>query len=50
MSSVSLTTDGYVPEDGSGCNVGIQHLPDLESVCVATGKLKVQDLGFVVLL
>ena len=38
VSSVSLTTDGYVPEDGSGCIVGIQHLPDLESVCVATGK------------
>ena len=30
--------EGYLPEDGSGIVIGIQHLPDLESVCVATGK------------
>lgn len=38
VSSVSLVSDGYLPADGSGCVIGIQHLPDLESVCVATGK------------
>ncbi|KAJ7339624.1 hypothetical protein OS493_006029 [Desmophyllum pertusum] len=38
VSSVSLVSDGYLHEDGSGCVIGIQHLPDLESVCVATGK------------
>ena len=38
VSSVSLVTDGYLPEDGMGRVTGIQHLPDLESVCVATGK------------
>lgn len=31
-------TDGYLPDDGTGRVIGIQHLPDLESVCVATGK------------
>lgn len=38
VSSVSLVTDGYLPDDGTGRVTGIQHLPDLESVCVATGK------------
>lgn len=38
VSSVSLVSDGYLPEDGSGCVIGMQHLPDLESVCVATAK------------
>lgn len=38
VSSVSLATNGYLPEDGTGRVTGIQHLPDLESVCVATGK------------
>ena len=38
MSSVSLVTNGYLPEDGTGRVTGIQHLPDLESVCVATSK------------
>lgn len=38
VSSVSLVTNGYLPEDGTGRVTGIQHLPDLESVCVATGK------------
>ncbi|XP_029459838.1 elongator complex protein 1 isoform X2 [Rhinatrema bivittatum] len=35
-SEVSLTAEGFLPEDGSGCIVGIQDLPDQESVCVAT--------------
>lgn len=25
-----------MPEDGSGCIVGIEYLPELECVCVAT--------------
>ncbi|RMC22440.1 hypothetical protein DUI87_00754 [Hirundo rustica rustica] len=33
---VSLTVDGFLPEDGSGCIVGIEDLPEQESVCVAT--------------
>lgn len=33
---VSLTVDEFLPEDGSGCIVGIEDLPELESVCVAT--------------
>uniref|UniRef100_A0AAY5KFE2 Elongator complex protein 1 n=1 Tax=Esox lucius TaxID=8010 RepID=A0AAY5KFE2_ESOLU len=36
VNEVSLTADGYLPEDGSGTVVGIQDLPDQESVCVAT--------------
>uniref|UniRef100_A0A8C5X3B6 Elongator complex protein 1 n=1 Tax=Malurus cyaneus samueli TaxID=2593467 RepID=A0A8C5X3B6_9PASS len=33
---VSLTADGFLPEDGSGCIVGVEDLPEQESVCVAT--------------
>lgn len=33
---MSLTADGYLAEDGSCAVVGIQDLPDQESVCVAT--------------
>ncbi|XP_066469477.1 elongator complex protein 1 [Tiliqua scincoides] len=33
---VSLTAEGFLPEDGSGCIVGIEDFPDQESVCVAT--------------
>ncbi|NXX94785.1 ELP1 protein, partial [Centropus bengalensis] len=33
---VSLTAEGFMPEDGSGCIVGIEDLPEQESVCVAT--------------
>ncbi|XP_068032591.1 elongator complex protein 1 [Anomalospiza imberbis] len=33
---VSLTVNGFLPEDGSGCIVGIEDLPEQESVCVAT--------------
>ncbi|NXY11277.1 ELP1 protein, partial [Pteruthius melanotis] len=33
---VSLTLDGFLPEDGSGCIVGVEDLPEQESVCVAT--------------
>uniref|UniRef100_A0A673WLU6 Elongator complex protein 1 n=1 Tax=Salmo trutta TaxID=8032 RepID=A0A673WLU6_SALTR len=36
MNEVSLTAERYLPEDGSGTVVGIQDLPDQESVCVAT--------------
>ncbi|XP_061492160.1 elongator complex protein 1 isoform X2 [Rhineura floridana] len=35
-SEVSLIAEGFLPEDGSGCIVGIQDLPDQEVVCVAT--------------
>ncbi|KAM4706912.1 elongator complex protein 1 [Discoglossus pictus] len=33
---MSLAIEGFLPEDGSGHIVGIQDLPDQESVCVAT--------------
>ncbi|KAM8939082.1 elongator complex protein 1 [Pelodytes ibericus] len=33
---VSLTAEGFLPEDGSGHVVGIQDVPDQESVCIAT--------------
>ncbi|NWZ93764.1 ELP1 protein, partial [Nesospiza acunhae] len=33
---VSLTVDGFLPEDGSGCIVGVEDLPEQECVCVAT--------------
>uniref|UniRef100_A0A8C9ELD2 Elongator complex protein 1 n=1 Tax=Pavo cristatus TaxID=9049 RepID=A0A8C9ELD2_PAVCR len=33
---VSLTAEGFMPEDGSGCIIGIEYLPELECVCVAT--------------
>ncbi|XP_053858912.1 elongator complex protein 1 isoform X2 [Vidua macroura] len=33
---VSLTVNGFLPEDGSGCIVGVEDLPEQESVCVAT--------------
>ncbi|XP_073202116.1 elongator complex protein 1 isoform X4 [Lepidochelys kempii] len=33
---ISLTVDGFLPEDGSGHIVGIEDLPDQECVCVAT--------------
>ncbi|NWY42619.1 ELP1 protein, partial [Sylvia atricapilla] len=33
---ISLTVDGFLPEDGSGCIVGVEDLPEQESVCVAT--------------
>ncbi|XP_015276159.1 PREDICTED: elongator complex protein 1 [Gekko japonicus] len=33
---ISLTAEGFLPEDGSGRIVGIEDLPDQESVCVAT--------------
>ncbi|KAL1776415.1 Elongator complex 1 [Sigmodon hispidus] len=37
-SKISLVTEGFLPEDGSGCIVGIQGLLDQESVCVATAS------------
>ncbi|KAJ7396739.1 Elongator complex protein 1 [Pitangus sulphuratus] len=33
---VSLVEEGFLPEDGSGYIVGIEDLPELECVCVAT--------------
>ncbi|KAL6090825.1 hypothetical protein STEG23_013251 [Scotinomys teguina] len=33
---IPLVAEGFLPEDGSGCIVGIQGLLDQESVCVAT--------------
>ncbi|NWS77861.1 ELP1 protein, partial [Crotophaga sulcirostris] len=33
---LSLTAEGFMPEDGSGCIVGIEDLPEQECVCVAT--------------
>ncbi|XP_063776122.1 elongator complex protein 1 isoform X2 [Pseudophryne corroboree] len=33
---VSLTSESFLPEDGSGQVVGIQDVPDQESVCIAT--------------
>ncbi|XP_048360369.1 elongator complex protein 1 [Sphaerodactylus townsendi] len=33
---ISLTAEGFLPEDGSGHIVGIEDIPDQESVCVAT--------------
>ncbi|XP_036431639.1 elongator complex protein 1 [Colossoma macropomum] len=36
LNEVSLTTEDYLSEDGEGVLVGIQDLPEQESVCVAT--------------
>ncbi|XP_067409412.1 elongator complex protein 1 [Emydura macquarii macquarii] len=36
VNDVSLTVEGFLPEDGSGHVVGIEDLPDQECVCVAT--------------
>ncbi|NWR57482.1 ELP1 protein, partial [Bucorvus abyssinicus] len=33
---ISLTAEGFMPEDGSGRIVGIEDLPEQECVCVAT--------------
>ena len=35
---MSLVSEGFLPDNGSGNVIGIQYLSDLESVCVATGK------------
>ncbi|KAM8803480.1 elongator complex protein 1 [Rhynchonycteris naso] len=35
---ISLVAEGFLPEDGSGCIVGVQDLLDQESVCVATAS------------
>ncbi|XP_051043786.1 elongator complex protein 1 [Phodopus roborovskii] len=35
---IPLVAEGFLPEDGSGCIVGIQGLLDQESVCVATAS------------
>ncbi|KAM5194035.1 elongator complex protein 1 [Mantella aurantiaca] len=36
ITDVSLTSEGFLPEDGSGQMVGIQDVPDQQSLCVAT--------------
>ncbi|XP_075718904.1 elongator complex protein 1 [Rhinoderma darwinii] len=36
LTDVSLTVESFLPEDGSGQVVGIQDVPDQESVCIAT--------------
>ncbi|XP_018425490.1 PREDICTED: elongator complex protein 1 [Nanorana parkeri] len=36
ITDVSLTSESYLPEDGSGQVVGIQDVPDQQSVCLAT--------------
>ncbi|KAM3939198.1 elongator complex protein 1 [Leptodactylus fuscus] len=36
ITDVSLTAEDFLPEDGSGQIVGIQDVPDQESVCMAT--------------
>ncbi|NXA41013.1 ELP1 protein, partial [Eudromia elegans] len=33
---ISLVAEGFMPEDGSGCIVGLEELPEQECVCVAT--------------
>ncbi|KAF5903355.1 elongator complex protein 1 [Clarias magur] len=38
LNEVCLTMENYLPEDGSGVVVGVQDLPDQESVCVATAQ------------
>uniref|UniRef100_A0ABI0NX96 Elongator complex protein 1 n=1 Tax=Bos taurus TaxID=9913 RepID=A0ABI0NX96_BOVIN len=35
---IPLVAEGFLPEDGSGCIIGIQDLLDQESVCVATAS------------
>ncbi|XP_017659129.1 elongator complex protein 1 isoform X2 [Nannospalax galili] len=35
---IPLVAEGFLPEDGNGCIVGIQDLLDQESVCVATAS------------
>ena len=35
---IPLVTEGFLPEDGSGCIVGVQELLDHESACVATAS------------
>ncbi|NWV43544.1 ELP1 protein, partial [Grantiella picta] len=44
---VSLAVDGFLPEDGSGCIVGVEDLPEQECVCVATaaGDILLCNLG-----
>ncbi|XP_038660039.1 elongator complex protein 1 [Scyliorhinus canicula] len=38
LRKVSLVEEAFLPEDGTGCIVGIEDLPDQESVCVATAS------------
>ncbi|XP_066223592.1 elongator complex protein 1 [Saccopteryx leptura] len=35
---IPFVAEGFLPEDGSGCIVGVQDLLDQESVCVATAS------------
>ncbi|XP_061691205.1 elongator complex protein 1 isoform X2 [Syngnathoides biaculeatus] len=47
VSEGSLTADGYLPADGSGCVVGLQDLAEVESACLATagGDVVIFDLN-----
>lgn len=36
VSEASLTTQGFLSEDGSGVVVGLKDLAELESACLAT--------------
>lgn len=36
VSEASLTSEGFLPEDGSGLVVGLKELAELESACLAT--------------
>ncbi|XP_069778820.1 elongator complex protein 1 isoform X2 [Narcine bancroftii] len=38
VNKVSLIEEAFLPEDGTGCIVAIEDLPDQESVCVATAS------------
>ncbi|XP_061873876.1 elongator complex protein 1 isoform X2 [Colius striatus] len=44
---VSLAAEGFLPEDGSGCIVGVEDIPEQECVCVATaaGDILLCNLG-----
>ncbi|XP_061541466.1 elongator complex protein 1 isoform X2 [Phycodurus eques] len=47
VSEGSLTAEGYLPADGSGCVVGLQDLAEVESACLSTagGDVVVFDLN-----
>lgn len=38
VKKVSLVEEAFLPDDGTGCIVGIEDLSDQESVCIATAS------------
>ncbi|OXB66109.1 hypothetical protein ASZ78_012452 [Callipepla squamata] len=44
---LSLAAEGFMPEDGSGCIIGLEYLPEQECVCLATaaGDILLCNLG-----